>query len=202
MPFDRPATISKLGGETLTRIKDPQEQQVIREFLAQSSARTAQVSTLPKESYEESGLRVLLILISVAVFGQRRSRIIASGLGIFSSCCRILYADSSNANKRAFADYNSSGNLPKRLVGMKANRGAILLIAEPNRTITFDKTYKGMSVKLINATDFQISFDAEDNRCAWFSITSRLFRKHWIGMVTGSPSSICRTVGVEIATTK
>ena len=47
---------------------------------------------------------------------------------------------------------------------MKANGGAILLIAEPNRTTTFDKTYKGMRVKLINATDFQISFDAEDNR--------------------------------------
>jgi hypothetical protein len=36
MPFDRPATISRLGEKLFTRIKDPKEQQVIREFLAQS----------------------------------------------------------------------------------------------------------------------------------------------------------------------
>src|SRR4030095_16101078 len=35
MPFDRPATITRLGEKLFTRIKDPKEQQVIREFLAQ-----------------------------------------------------------------------------------------------------------------------------------------------------------------------
>ena len=36
MPFDRPATITRLGEQLFTRIKDPKEQQAIREFLAQS----------------------------------------------------------------------------------------------------------------------------------------------------------------------
>jgi hypothetical protein len=34
LPFDRPATINRLGEKLFTRIKDPKEQQVIREFLA------------------------------------------------------------------------------------------------------------------------------------------------------------------------
>jgi hypothetical protein len=33
LPFDRPATIKRLGEKLFTRIKDPKEQQVIREFL-------------------------------------------------------------------------------------------------------------------------------------------------------------------------
>jgi hypothetical protein len=35
MPFDRPATITRLGEQLFTRVKDPKEQEVIREFLAQ-----------------------------------------------------------------------------------------------------------------------------------------------------------------------
>jgi hypothetical protein len=34
LPFDRPATITKLGEKLFTRIKDPHEQAVIRTFLA------------------------------------------------------------------------------------------------------------------------------------------------------------------------
>src|SRR5262245_15115257 len=34
-PFDRPETITALGTKLFTRLKDPDEQQVIREFLAQ-----------------------------------------------------------------------------------------------------------------------------------------------------------------------
>jgi hypothetical protein len=34
LPFDRPATITKLGDRLFTRIKDRQEQAVIRDFLA------------------------------------------------------------------------------------------------------------------------------------------------------------------------
>jgi len=35
LPFDKPETISKLGAKLFTRIKDEQEQRLIREFLAQ-----------------------------------------------------------------------------------------------------------------------------------------------------------------------
>ena len=35
LPFDRPETISKLGEKLFTRIKAPDEQKVIRAFLAQ-----------------------------------------------------------------------------------------------------------------------------------------------------------------------
>jgi hypothetical protein len=34
LPFDRPATITKLGEKLFTRIKEPHEQAVIRTFLA------------------------------------------------------------------------------------------------------------------------------------------------------------------------
>ena|SRR6266446_3156078 len=36
MPFDRPETIKKLGTKLFTRIKDENERQIIREFLAQN----------------------------------------------------------------------------------------------------------------------------------------------------------------------
>ena|SRR5689334_7117191 len=36
LPFDRPATITKLGTKLFTRIKDEKEQKLIREFLAQN----------------------------------------------------------------------------------------------------------------------------------------------------------------------
>jgi hypothetical protein len=35
LPFDRPETVSKLGEKLFTRIKAPDEQKVIRAFLAQ-----------------------------------------------------------------------------------------------------------------------------------------------------------------------
>ena len=35
MPFDKPETITRLGEKMFTRIKDKEEQRVIREFLAQ-----------------------------------------------------------------------------------------------------------------------------------------------------------------------
>lgn len=35
LPFDRPETITRLGEKMFTRIKDKEEQRVIREFLAQ-----------------------------------------------------------------------------------------------------------------------------------------------------------------------
>lgn len=35
LPFDRPETIKKLGTKLFTRIKDEQEQRLIREFLSQ-----------------------------------------------------------------------------------------------------------------------------------------------------------------------
>ena len=35
LPFDRGATIRELGEKVFTRIKDPDEQAVIRKFLAQ-----------------------------------------------------------------------------------------------------------------------------------------------------------------------
>jgi hypothetical protein len=34
LPFDRPETIHKLGNKMFTRIKDPQEQELLRAFLA------------------------------------------------------------------------------------------------------------------------------------------------------------------------
>ena len=36
MPFDKPATITKLGTKLFTRIKDEKEQKLIREFLAEN----------------------------------------------------------------------------------------------------------------------------------------------------------------------
>jgi hypothetical protein len=36
MPFDKPATISRLGTKLFTRIKDEKERQLIREFLAEN----------------------------------------------------------------------------------------------------------------------------------------------------------------------
>ena len=36
LPFDRPATITKLGTKLFTRIKDEKEQKIIREFLAEN----------------------------------------------------------------------------------------------------------------------------------------------------------------------
>jgi len=35
MPFDKPETVTRLGEKLFTRIKDKEEQRVIREFLAQ-----------------------------------------------------------------------------------------------------------------------------------------------------------------------
>jgi hypothetical protein len=35
MPFDKPKTITRLGEKLFTRIKDQEEQRLIREFLAQ-----------------------------------------------------------------------------------------------------------------------------------------------------------------------
>jgi hypothetical protein len=35
LPFDKPATITKLGTKLFTRIKDEKEQRLIREFLSQ-----------------------------------------------------------------------------------------------------------------------------------------------------------------------
>ena len=35
LPFDKPATITKLGTKLFTRIKDEKEQKIIREFLAE-----------------------------------------------------------------------------------------------------------------------------------------------------------------------
>ena len=37
LPFDRPATIEKLGTKLFTRIKDEKEQRLIRDFLAQQA---------------------------------------------------------------------------------------------------------------------------------------------------------------------
>ena len=37
LPFDRPATIKKLGTKLFTRIKDEKEQRLLSEFLAQQS---------------------------------------------------------------------------------------------------------------------------------------------------------------------
>jgi hypothetical protein len=36
LPFDKPATITKLGTKLFTRIKDEKEQKLIREFLAEN----------------------------------------------------------------------------------------------------------------------------------------------------------------------
>ena len=36
LPFDKPATITKLGTKLFTRIKDEKEQKIIREFLAEN----------------------------------------------------------------------------------------------------------------------------------------------------------------------
>jgi hypothetical protein len=36
LPFDKPATIGKLGTKLFTRIKDEKEQKLIREFLAEN----------------------------------------------------------------------------------------------------------------------------------------------------------------------
>ena len=36
MPFDKPATITRLGTKLFTRIKDEKEQKLIREFLAEN----------------------------------------------------------------------------------------------------------------------------------------------------------------------
>lgn len=36
MPFDKPATITRLGTKLFTRIKDEKEQKIIREFLAEN----------------------------------------------------------------------------------------------------------------------------------------------------------------------
>ena len=36
MPFDKPATITRLGKKLFTRIKDEKEQKLIREFLAEN----------------------------------------------------------------------------------------------------------------------------------------------------------------------
>ena len=36
MPFDKPATITRLGTRLFTRIKDEKEQKLIREFLAEN----------------------------------------------------------------------------------------------------------------------------------------------------------------------
>jgi hypothetical protein len=35
LPFDRPETIHKLGEKVFTRIKDPKEQELLREFMAE-----------------------------------------------------------------------------------------------------------------------------------------------------------------------
>ncbi|MBW8877922.1 MAG: hypothetical protein JF614_23415 [Acidobacteria bacterium] len=40
MPFDRPQTIRTLGQKMFTRIKDPQEQELLRSFLAQEAPET------------------------------------------------------------------------------------------------------------------------------------------------------------------
>ena len=36
LPFDKPATITRLGTKLFTRIKDEKEQKLIREFLAEN----------------------------------------------------------------------------------------------------------------------------------------------------------------------
>ena len=41
MPFDRPQTIRTLGEKMFTRIKDPQEQAILRAFLAQAGTATS-----------------------------------------------------------------------------------------------------------------------------------------------------------------
>jgi hypothetical protein len=38
LPFDKPETITKLGTKLFTRIKDEEQQRVIREFLSEQSA--------------------------------------------------------------------------------------------------------------------------------------------------------------------
>ena len=38
LPFDKPETITKLGTKLFTRIKDEDQQRVIREFLSEQSA--------------------------------------------------------------------------------------------------------------------------------------------------------------------
>lgn len=40
MPFDRPQTIHTLGEKMFTRIKDPQEQALLRAFLAQKAGKS------------------------------------------------------------------------------------------------------------------------------------------------------------------
>jgi hypothetical protein len=38
LPFDKPETITKLGTKLFTRVKNEDEQRVIREFLSEQSA--------------------------------------------------------------------------------------------------------------------------------------------------------------------
>jgi hypothetical protein len=38
LPFDKPETITKLGTKLFTRIKDEEQQRIIREFLSEQSA--------------------------------------------------------------------------------------------------------------------------------------------------------------------
>jgi hypothetical protein len=47
MPFDRPATIVRLGEKLFTRIKDENQRRTIREFLAQQAASTANARPPP-----------------------------------------------------------------------------------------------------------------------------------------------------------
>jgi hypothetical protein len=106
------------------------------------------------------------IFVAAVVLAQSRSaHPQLSDLNIQFMLRGYFCAGSTIADKEAFGGFGTSNNLPKRLsTAMIGRHREVSLIAQPQHLMVFDNKYKGMSVLLINPTNQQVAFFAEDSR--------------------------------------
>jgi hypothetical protein len=70
----------------------------------------------------------------------------------------------SRPDKEALGGYGRSDNAPKRSTTQQSKSGSVTLLALPNETVPFAKSYRGFRLLLINGTKSELALSASDSR--------------------------------------
>jgi hypothetical protein len=68
------------------------------------------------------------------------------------------------ADKSAIGGYGRSDNQPRKLNSRMGKSGTVTLMALPDQTVPFSRSYRGFRLRLINDTSSEVAFSASDSR--------------------------------------
>jgi hypothetical protein len=70
----------------------------------------------------------------------------------------------SRPDKQAFGGYGPSDNAPKRITTKLSSTRSLALLALPDESVPFGKSYRGFRLLLMNGTTSEVSLPASDSR--------------------------------------